>query len=182
MPLSDNNEVAVLAGGRVACVIESYDERVHCVDREGVADDGPLMHLYEVDIASGETVREDASRGGPWDVECGRVINGIPDRRGGWGFLACGGYLVFDEGAGSEATVVRAPTYVEEFPDERDVARRREEIESLNRAFAELGLEPSESVEEQPHSIEYTSPTRMVRTRCLSESRSALSISRSPRV
>ncbi len=245
VPLSDNNEVAVLAGGRVACVIESYDERVHCVDREGVAvgsfgrkgegpgefggaaslvrgdrgtigvvdlelsrfsvfepsgtfvssvsvpgvtfspvasfdtvvtgvslrfvmpgedDDGPLMHLYEVDIASGETVREDASRGGPWDVECGRVINGIPDRRGGWAFLACGGYLVFDEGAGSEATVVRAPTYVEEFPDERDVARRREEIESLNRAFTELGLEPSESVEEQLESYRATPERYYLRT------------------
>ncbi len=237
VPLSDNNEVALLADGRVACVIESYEERVHCVDLEGVGvgsfgrkgegpgefggaaslvrgdlgtigvvdfelsrfsvfepsgafvssvtlpgvtfspvasfdtvltgvslrfvmpgedDDGPLMHLYEVDIASGETVREDASRGGPWDVECGRVINGIPDRRGGWGFLACGGYLVFDRGAGSEAMVVRAPTYAEEFPDERDVARRREEIESLNRAFAELGLEPSESVEERLESYRAT--------------------------
>ena len=29
-------EVALLADGRVACVIESYEERVHCVDREGV--------------------------------------------------------------------------------------------------------------------------------------------------
>ena len=230
VPLSDNNEVAVLADGRVACVIESYEERVHCVDREGVAvgsfgragegpgefgganalvrgdrgtigvvdyelsrfsvfepsgafvssvslpgvtfspvasfdtvvkgvsrrlvmpgaeDDGPLMTLYEVNIASGETVREEGSSAGPWDVECGRVIDGIPDRRGGWAFLACDGYLVFDEGAGTEATVVRAPTYVEEFPDEREVARRREEIESFDRSLAELGLEPTESTEDQ---------------------------------
>ena len=237
VPLSDNNEVALLADGRVACVIESYDERVHCVDREGVGvgsfgregegpgefggaaalvrgdrgtigvvdfelsrfsvfepsgafvssvslpgvtfspvasfdtvvtgvsrrllmpgedDDGPLMTLYEVDIASGETVREEASRGGPWDVECARVISGIPDRRGGWAFLACGGYLVFDGGAGTEATVVRAPTYAEEFPDQRDVARRRGEIESLNRAFAELGLPPTQSIEEQLDSYRAT--------------------------
>ncbi len=230
VPLSENNQVAVLADGRVACVIESYEERVHCVDREGGGvgsfgregegpgefggpaalvrgdrgtigvmdfelsrfsvfepsgafvssvtvpgvtfspvgsfdtvvtgvsrplvmpgedDDGPLMNLYEVNIASGETVREEASRGAPWDVECGRVISGIPDPRGGWVFLACGGYLVFDEGAGAEPRVVRAPTYAEEFPDEREVALRREEIETLNRSFAELGLEPSESVEEQ---------------------------------
>lgn len=230
VPLSENNEVAVLADGRVACVIESYEDRVHCVDREGGGvgsfgregegpgefggpavlvrgdrgtigvmdyelsrfsvfepsgafvssvtvpgvtfspvgsfdtvvtgvsrrlvmpgedDDGPLMNLYEVNIASSETVREEGSRGEPWDVECGSVIGGIPDRRGGWAFLACDGYLVFDEGAGTEATVVRAPTYVEEFPDEPEVARRREEIETLNRSFVELGLEPSQSVEEQ---------------------------------
>ena len=237
VPLSDNNEVVLLADGRVACVTESYDDRVHCVDLEGVVvgrfgregqgpgefggaaslvrgdrgtigvvdfelsrfsvfepsgafvssvslpgvtfspvasfdtvvtgvsrrllmpgedDDGPLMTLYEVNIASGETVREEASRGGPWDVECGRVISGIPDPRGGWVFLACGGYLVFDGGAGAEATVVRAPTYVEEFPDERDVARRRGEIESLNRAFAELGLPPTQSIEEQLESYRAT--------------------------
>ena len=236
VPLSDNNEVALLADGRVACVIESYEVRVHCVDREGVGvgsfgrkgegpgefggasalvrgdvgtigvvdfalsrfsvfepsgafvssvtlpgvtfspvasfdavvtgvsrrflmpgddDDGPLMTLYEVNIASGETVREETSRGGPWEVECARVITGIPDPRGGWVFLACGGYLVF-YGGGDEATVVRAPTYVEEFPDARDVARRREEIESLNRAFAELGLDPTESVEEQLESFRAT--------------------------
>ena len=35
VPLSDNSEVALLADGRVACVIESYEDRVHCVDREG---------------------------------------------------------------------------------------------------------------------------------------------------
>ena len=237
VPLSDNNQVALLADGRVACVIESYAERVHCVDSEGAVvgvfgqqgegpgefggaaelvrgdvgmigvvdfelsrfsvfepsgafvssvslpgvtfspvasfdtvvtgvsrrllmpgedDDGPLMTLYEVNIASGETVREETSRGGPWEVECARVITGIPDPGGGWVFLACGGYLVFDDGSGAEATVVRAPTYVEEFPDERDVARRREEIESLNRAFAALGLDPTESVEEQLDSYRAT--------------------------
>lgn len=230
VPLSDNNEIAVLADGRVACVIESYDQRVHCLDREGVAvgsfgregegpgefggaaslvrgdrgtigvvdlelsrfsvfepsgafvssvglpgvgfgptgsfdrvltgvsrgplmpdgdSDGPLMTLYELNLASGETVREDGSRGGPWDVECGSVISGIPDSRGRWVFLACDGYLVFDEGVGTEPKVVRAPTYAEEFPDERDVARRRDEIESFNMALAELGLAATESVEER---------------------------------
>ena len=245
VPLSDNNQVAVLADGRVACVIESYDQRVHCLDREGVVvgsfgregegpgefggaaslvrgeggtigvvdlplsrfsvfepsgafvssvslpgvgfsptgafdtvltgvalrfvmpgDDsaGPLMILYEVDLASGETVREEGSRGEPWDVECGRVIRGIPDRRGGWAFLACDGYLLFDEGAGTEATVVRAPTYVEEFPDERDVARRRDEIESFNRSLAELGLDPTESVEESLEDYRSTSKRYYLRT------------------
>lgn len=230
VPLSDNNQVALLADGRVACVIESYEDRVHCLDREGVVvgsfgrkgegpgefggaaalvrgeagtigvvdyelsrfsvfepsgafissvslpgvafspvasfdtvltgvsrrlvmpgadDDGPLVTLYEVNIASGGIVREEMSPAGPWDVECGRVIDGIPDRRGGWAFLACDGYLVFDGGAGGEATVVRAPTYVEEFPDEAEVARRREEIESFDRSLAELGLEPTESTEDQ---------------------------------
>ena len=36
VPLSDNSQIALLADGRVACVIESYEDRVHCVDREGV--------------------------------------------------------------------------------------------------------------------------------------------------
>ncbi len=133
--------------------VASFDTVVKGVSRRlvmpGADADGPLMTLYEVNIASGETVREEGSSAGPWDVECGRVIDGIPDRRGGWAFLACGGYLVFDEGAGTEATVVRAPTYAEEFPDETEVARRREEIESLNRSLAELGLEPTQSTEDQ---------------------------------
>ena len=140
--------------------VASFDTVVTGVSRRllmpGEDDDGPLMTLYEVNIASGETVREETSRGGPWEVECGRVITGIPDPGGGWVFLACGGYLVFDGGGGAEATVVRAPTYFEEFPDERDVARRREEIESLNRAFAALGLDPTESVEEQLESYRAT--------------------------
>lgn len=73
----------------------------------------------------------------------------VPDPRGGWVFLACDGYLVFDRGSGAEATVVRAPTYAEEFPDEREVARRREEIENFNRSLAELGLEPTQSTEDR---------------------------------
>lgn len=237
VPLSDNNEVALLADGRVACVIESYEKRVHCVDREGggvgsfgragegpgefggaaalvrgdrgtigvvdyelsrfsvfepsgafvssvslpgvafspvasfdtvlagvsrllvmpgTDDDAPLMTLYEVNIASGAIVREEKSPGGPWDVECGRVIDGIPAPRGGWAFLACGSHLVFHGGAGAEATVVRPPTYVQEFPDEREVARRRDEIESFNRSLAELGLDPTESTEEQLESYRST--------------------------
>ena len=52
--------------------------------------------------------------------------------------------------------MVCAPTYVEEFPDQRDVARRRGEIESLNRAFAELGLPPTQSIEERLDSYRAT--------------------------
>ena len=230
VPFSENNEVALLADGRVACTTESYEERVHCVDREGAGvgsfgregegpgefggvaslvrgdrgtigvvdlelsrfsifeptgaflssvnlpgvafspvgsfdavvkgtsrglampgDDGrgPLTTLYEVNVASGEIVREAAAPRGPWDVECDRVIDGIPNPRGGWAFLACDGHLVFDGGSGAEAAVVRAPTHVEEFPDERDVARRRDEIGAFNRGLAELGLSPLQDIEEE---------------------------------
>ena len=39
-----------------------------------------LMTRFDVNIASGEVVREEGSPRGPWDVECGQVIYGIPDR------------------------------------------------------------------------------------------------------
>ena len=41
---------------------------------------GSLMTRFDVNIASGEVVREEGSPRGPWDVECGQVIYGIPDR------------------------------------------------------------------------------------------------------
>ena len=143
--------------------VASFDTTVTGVSRPlaipGADDDAPRTTLHEMNIASGETVREERSPTGPWNVECGRVIDGIPDRRGGWAFLACDGYLVFDGGADREATVVRAPTYVEEFPDEGDVARRREEIESFNRSLAELGFGLTQDIEEQLESYR-TTPKR----------------------
>ena len=212
VPLSESDKVALLADERTACVVDSYEGQIRCVDSEGavagvfgrkgegpgefgrpgylarggegtvgVVDSqlgrftvfepsgaylsevklpdrifqplpsfgtvvsglsldymamlggktsGSLMTRYDVNIATGEVVREEGSPRGPWDVECGQVIHGIPDRAGGWVFVACEGHLIFVGDTG-DATVLRAPEYVPELPDERDVARREEELRSI---------------------------------------------------
>ena len=216
LPLSDSDEVALLADERVACVVESYETRIRCVDTEGAvvgvfgregggpgefgsaADlargeagtvgvhdselgrftvfepsgayvsevmapaslftplrsfgtvlsgvsvdimvmmgggaSGSLMTRYDVNIASGEVVREEASPSGPWDVACGEVTWGIPDLRDGWVLVACGGHLIFVGDTG-EVTVLRAPTYSAELPDERDVARHEEWLMAFQRGL-----------------------------------------------
>ena len=203
VPLSESHLVALLADERVACVVDSYETKVRCVDTEGavvgvfgregegpgefgigssgnlssldlvrgeegtvgvydgvlfrftvfepsgayVSDvrvpflhplrsfdtvltgvlwrgwiPGSLMIRYDVNLASGEVVREEASPIGPWGVACEEGFWGIPDRAGGWVFEACEGHLIFVANTG-DATVLRVPT---ELPDERDVARREE--------------------------------------------------------
>ncbi len=97
----------------------------------GVETSGSLMTRYDVNLATGEVVREEASPEGPWDVACGEVVWGIPDRAGGWVFVACEGHLIFVGDTG-DATVLRAPTYLAELPDERDVARHEEMLMSVN--------------------------------------------------
>ena len=105
---------------------------------------GSMMNRFDVNIASGEVVREEGSPPGPWDVECGEVINGIPDRAEGWVFIACEGHLVFVGDTG-DATVLRAPTYVPQLPDEQEVAQREEELKAFNRG---LGVPESMNLEE----------------------------------
>ena len=216
LPLSESRLVALLADERVACVFDSYETRVRCVDMEGTVvavfgregegpgefdDDipelargedgtvgvhdsglgrftvfepsgaylsdipaafdyfqplrsfgtvlsgvsldimamldggnsGSLMTRYDVNVATGEVLREEDSPAGPWDVPCGEVIFGLPDRADGWGFLACEGHLIFVGDTG-DATVVRAPTYFAELPDDRDVARHEEFLMAFNRS------------------------------------------------
>lgn len=204
LPLSESNEVALLADELTACVVDSYEDQVRCMDGKGnvvgvfgrkgegpgefgrpgnltrgeqgtvgVVDSelgrftifepsgtyvsevrlpgrlfdplpsfgavvsglaldymamlgreasGSLMTRSDVNTASGEVVHEEGSPRGPWDVECGQVVHGIPDRGQGWVFVACDGHLIFVGEAGN-ATVLRAPKYVPELPDERDVVR-----------------------------------------------------------
>ena len=235
VPLSDNDEVALLADERTACAIDSYEGQIRCVDGEGavvgvfgrkgegpgefgspaflargdegavgVADlelgrftvfepsgayvsdvmlpgsafspfpsfgkvlsgvkfgvipgggtSGSLVTRFDVNIASGEVVREEGSPRGPWDVECGRVIYGIPDRAEGWVFVACEGHLIFVGDTG-DATVLRAPTYVPELPDEQEVAQREEELMAFNRS---LGVPASLNLEE-PMERYRTTPKR----------------------
>ena len=211
LPPSESHQVALLADERVACVVDSYETRVRCVNTEGAVvgvfgragegpgefgvrgsdnsnidllrgDDGtvgvydgvlgrftvfepsgahvsqvrmPFLHplqsfdtvltgvlwrgwipgslmiRYDVNLASGEVVREEASPIGPWGVACGEIGWGIPDRVGGWVFVACEGHLIFVGDTG-DATVLRAPT---EFPDERDVAREEERLWTVQRSL-----------------------------------------------
>ena len=105
---------------------------------------GSIMTRFDVIVATGEVVREEASPRGPWDVPCGELTWGIPDQAEGWVFVACEGHLVFVGDTG-EATVLRAPTYLDELPDERDAARFEEFLMAVNR----LNGDPvSESVDE----------------------------------
>lgn len=83
-----------------------------------------LMIRYDVNVTSGEVVRQDASPSGPWGVECEEGSHGIPDRAEGWVFQDCADRLIFVDNTG-DATVLSVPT---ELPDERDVARREEEL------------------------------------------------------
>ena len=212
LPPSEDDQVALLADGRTACVIDSYEVQVRCVDREGavvgvfgregegpgefaspsylargeegtvgVADlrlgrftvfepsgahvsqvampsaafsplssfggiltgaavdimalmggDGYTLNRFDVDLASGEVVRREGSPPGLWDIECGDVVGGIPNRAGGWVLVACEGHLIFVGDTG-DATVLRAPMYVPELPDEQEVAAHEEELRAFNR-------------------------------------------------
>ena len=118
----------------------------------GLETSGSLMTRFDVNIASGEVVREEASPRGPWDVACGQVTYGIPDQAGGWVFVACEGHLIFVGDTG-DATVLRAPTYLAELPDERDVARHEAMLMAFNRA---RGLPASTSVDERLESYRAT--------------------------
>jgi len=218
LPPSEDDQVALLADGRTACVIDSYEVQVRCVDGEGavvgvfgregegpgefaspaflargeagtvgVADlqlgrftvfepsgayvsqvampsaafsplssfgdtltgasvdimalmggDGYMMNRFDVNLASAEVVRQEGSPSGPWDIECGDVVGGIPNRADGWVLVACEGHLIFvgdigDIGDTGNATVLRAPMYVPELPDEQEVAEREEELKAFNR-------------------------------------------------
>ncbi len=217
LSLSESDQVALLADERVACVVDSYETRVRCVDAGGAVvgvfgrgGEGPgefgiggsgnlgnldlvrgedgtigvydgslfrftifepsgafvsdvrvpflhplrsfgtvlsgvvwrgwiadsLMTRYDVDVATGEVVREEASPSGPWGVTCGEGTWGIPDRAEGWVFGACEGHLIFVGGTG-DVTVLRAAT---ELPDERDVARLEERL---------LAVQPRSLVEQE---------------------------------
>ena len=234
VPLSEGDDVALLADERVACVVDSYETKIRCVDVEGAVvgvfgrkgegpgefgsaadlargeegtvgvhdmelgrftvfepsgtyvsevrapasffeplqsfgpvvpgvsldivammaggNSGSLMTRFDVNVATGEVVREEASPRGPWDVACGEVSYGIPDRTEGWVFVACEGHLIFVDDTG-DATVLRAPTYLAELPDERDVARHEEMLMAVNVAN---GFPASTSVDEYLESYRAT--------------------------
>lgn len=215
VPFSSGRPIALLADGRTACVVDSYDHRVRCVDPDGsvvgvfgregegpgefrlpsdlvrgeagsvgVFDQrlrrftifepgGALVHtlrlpwsgdldpagafgeslsaiettgdpqayvagaapggfqtLYEFDIASGTVLQRREIPPVPVRVDCGRIMYGRPNPRGGWLFLACEGHVVFigEDGA---TTLTQAPTYSRELPTELDVAEYVAESQQL---------------------------------------------------
>ena len=226
LPPSEQDAVTVLADERTACVVDSYEDRIRCVDREGAVvgvfgrtgegpgefdnpaylargDEGTIgvmdlglnrftifepsgayvsdvttpggafsplrsfgdvvsgvspdlmailagespgarMNRYDVNIASGEVVRDVESPRGPWDVECGDVLGGIPDRGDGWVLIACEAHLIFVGDTG-DARVLRPPAYVPELPTEQEVAEREDELMSFVR---DLGLPATSRIEE----------------------------------
>ena len=125
----------------------------------------PRMNRYELNIATGEVLRDVESPPGPWDVECGDVIDGIPDRGNGWILLACEAHLIFVGDTG-EATVLRAPAYVPELPSEEEVAEREEELMAFNRDLglpADMNLaEPMERFRTTPKNYHLSTAAQLV--------------------
>ena len=103
-----------------------YGNRVSYVDLGG-------RRLVELDVESGRVLweRVDYMTIGETETECGRKSMGVPTPQGGWVFPACRRELVFLEHRDDAAvTVVRAPNYVEEFPNRRDIEIMRSNLES----------------------------------------------------
>ena len=125
LPFSESRSIALLADGRTACVVDSYEVRVRCVDPDGsavglfggtvsgveiaarrdaiLAGAGPggYQTFYEIDIETGAVLRQSASPPVSVQVGCGRDTRGppfkygLPSPHGGWAFLACAGHMVF---------------------------------------------------------------------------------------
>lgn len=82
---------------------------------------GPVFTsmVLEVDLASGEGETEEIPAVDA-EVECGEIIYGFPNPGGGWVHVACEGHLVFVAEDG-DVTVLQAPTYTGELPNELDI-------------------------------------------------------------
>jgi len=94
---------------------------------------GGSAALFEVDLASGEVLRTEVP---PIDaeVECGMINYGFPNLAGGWVYVACEGHMVFVAEDG-RVSVLQAPTYTGELPNERDIAA----LEEANRSTQRFG-------------------------------------------
>jgi len=91
------------------------------------------MVPVELDATTGEILWQRDDLDGLAETECGELIAELPSHGGGWVFRACQSEIVFltDRDAG-HATIVRAPTYVEELPNERDVEWYREAMAGMS--------------------------------------------------
>ncbi|MCY3547878.1 MAG: hypothetical protein OXH49_13435 [Gemmatimonadetes bacterium] len=92
----------------------------------------------EIDFVSGEVVWERSGITEAAEIECGPIILGRPDPRGGYVFRACQELLVFFEHRDdTTATVVPSPNYVEELPNQRDVDDYLEGLARLSGTMAQ---------------------------------------------
>ena len=85
---------------------------------------GSEVTPIEIDVASGKTLWERPGLDTEVETECpGGVSLGVASPGGGWTFPACQRELVFfDRRDDPTPTIINSPTYVEEFPNERDIA------------------------------------------------------------
>ncbi len=116
-----------------------------------------------IDVASGEIVWERSDIRDVVDLECGPVVLGMPDPRGGYVFRACQELLVFlEDRDDTTATVVASPTYVEELPNQRDVDDYTEGLAQLAGTMAQAagGVSVARSAME-PYAAGYREDPKM---------------------
>ncbi len=87
---------------------------------------------FEIDLASGETIRQEGIPQADVDLECGRRYHAFPNPAGGWIRVACRGHLILVAADGT-AEGVRSPAYFDELPREREIARRAGQWDALAR-------------------------------------------------
>lgn len=86
----------------------------------------------EVELTSGEILWEWRGVHDLVETECGMLGPGLRGPDGGYVFRACENELVFVPAREADrATVVSAPTYVPELPNERDVDAYREDLAAM---------------------------------------------------
>ena len=89
-----------------------------------VASFGLGLVAVEIDVETGEVLREWRPASFPLVDECGAIGFGFPvdgeHPDSSWVFFGCDGYLAFSRGSG-QTKVMKAPTYTGETPSERDV-------------------------------------------------------------
>lgn len=91
------------------------------------------MVPVELDAETGEILWKRVDLDDLAETGCGELIAELPTETGGWVFRACQREIVFltDRDAG-DGTIVEAPTYVEELPNERDVEWYKETMASIS--------------------------------------------------
>ena len=111
----------------------------------------------EIDLETGDVLEEWRPASIPLVEECGSPAFGFPvgERSdSSWVFLGCEGHLAFTHGSG-QPTVMKAPTYFDEFPSERDITSRREELEEFGRRLEQTMGRPSPAVDPEGRTQEY---------------------------
>ena len=95
-------------------------------------DPEPNLELVEMDVKAGRVLWARGNLDRLVEQEC-PVTPGPPSPGGGWVLRGCRGALVFLEDRNAQdPVVVESPTYVEEFPNEREVAEYLEGLRYIH--------------------------------------------------